>query len=393
VTPRRVWLPILSLAALLAVHLLEPVFAKLPGGNGIRRTLAKARSRELHAADMQAQAAGYYEDLLNQAAQGPGSRSLFSRLLNEPAADADDGADSAGASAGSGFLAWAYKPNNKIVSRDGSVWMANSFGMADKQYTLEKPPNTRRIALLGDSVIRGSGVEFGKNFEALTENWLNETQRSNSARNYEILNFAVQGYRITQTVDVLLERTPPFKPDVYVVGMTELTAYQHWAVHLAVLITRKKDLKYDYLRQLARRTNLKASEEIYGIQHKLEPHRMDVMRWAFTEMKAGADRQGSKLILLLVPSVFESRLAQAQFAGIPVLARELGIPVIDLLDVYKDVDVEDLDSYRVSSTDRHPNERGHKLIFDALCRKIQTDAEIASILLDQEPNPAVRAAR
>src|SRR5271165_4737135 len=49
----------------------------------------------------------------------------------------------------------------------------NSFGFVGREWTVTKPPNTRRVALLGDSIMMGLGIDSSHSFATLLEDRLN----------------------------------------------------------------------------------------------------------------------------------------------------------------------------------------------------------------------------
>jgi hypothetical protein len=55
---------------------------------------------------------------------------------------------------------------------------------------------------------------------------------------------------------------------------------------------------------------------------------------------------------------------------------ELGVPVIDLLDTFEG----ELSRYWLRPWDRHPNEAGHRLLFENLYRKLQADPRAAGLI-------------
>jgi lysophospholipase L1-like esterase len=384
---RRILVPTLSLLALLGTAWLAPKLRRLPGGSLLNRSLEKARSRELNLRDLDALTAGYYEDLLDEGSHLVSSGSLFSCIVQpgeNVAATVNVNMDSRGRQPAP-FLFYEYKPNlKKHISGLQDELITNSFGMPDREYALEKPPATRRIAVLGDSIFAGWGVPFGRNFESLLENRLNEQYRDENVRQFEVLNFSVDGYRITQTLGVALDKAPQFHPDVYLVGLSDITVLRRWGYHLRLLVESKADLKYDYLRQLAKRAELRP-EDNDVLPAKLAPFRLPTIRWALSEMKSNAERHGAKMILILVSSVSDAQLVRSGFNGIPEIARELGLPLLDLTDTFENV--PDLNTFRVGTKDRHPNEQGHRMLFENLHAKILADREISLTILGHSPSP------
>ena len=94
--------------------------------------------------------------------------------------------------------------------------VTNSFGMANPEYGYEKPPHTRRVAWLGDSVSVGP---YGGSFETLLENRLNQDSPVLGIEKFQMLNFSVPGYILLQKMDVALEKAPKFHPDIYIVQL------------------------------------------------------------------------------------------------------------------------------------------------------------------------------
>ena len=95
----------------------------------------------------------------------------------------------------------------------------NSFGMRGPETTLEKPPGTYRIALLGDSFAFGWGVEQDKMFAKVAEDTLN-SKLTNEPK-VEILNFGTPGYSTFQETALFREEGLRYKPDAVLVYFVE----------------------------------------------------------------------------------------------------------------------------------------------------------------------------
>ena len=75
----------------------------------------------------------------------------------------------------------------------GVRWSTNALGLRDRPYAREKPAGTFRIALVGDSIGAGWGVDDGLAFESVLEGVLDARSRAAGGPAVEILNFAVPG--------------------------------------------------------------------------------------------------------------------------------------------------------------------------------------------------------
>ena len=91
----------------------------------------------------------------------------------------------------------------------------NSGGFRDHEYAREKPEDTTRIVVLGDSVIWGHGIVLADTFAKQLEELLNERLEGN----YEVLNFGVSGYSLQQEVEQFVERASHYQPDIAILGL------------------------------------------------------------------------------------------------------------------------------------------------------------------------------
>lgn len=88
----------------------------------------------------------------------------------------------------------------------------NAIGFRGGPVSVEKPPGTRRILVLGDSNSFGYGVEEEQRYSDLLAGSL--------PKGYEVLNFGVFGYGTDQAA-LLFERNGlMFKPDIVVLGFS-----------------------------------------------------------------------------------------------------------------------------------------------------------------------------
>jgi len=95
----------------------------------------------------------------------------------------------------------------------------NSVGFRGKEYPVSKPENTYRIALLGDSVAFGWGVEIEDSIGYQLEMLLNRRKRQN--KRFEVLNFGIPGYNTAQEVRLLEIKVLPYSPDLILLFFTQ----------------------------------------------------------------------------------------------------------------------------------------------------------------------------
>lgn len=106
------------------------------------------------------------------------------------------------------------------VQEEGSAYVRiNSRGMRDKERSLEKPENTYRIAVLGDSYTEARQVDQAKTYPAILEQQLAACPAL-SGQKPEVLNFGVSGFGTTQELLQLREKVWDFQPDLVLLGFT-----------------------------------------------------------------------------------------------------------------------------------------------------------------------------
>lgn len=104
------------------------------------------------------------------------------------------------------------KDRVKIV--ENIEYRTNSDGLRDYEYTIEKPPGTRRIIFLGDSFTFGMGVRIEDTYVKQLEDILSS---SSSSGRWEVMNLGLSGFNAAQEVEFLVEKGLKYKPDIVVV--------------------------------------------------------------------------------------------------------------------------------------------------------------------------------
>jgi lysophospholipase L1-like esterase len=112
-------------------------------------------------------------------------------------------------------------PRLRFDLRPGSLARAeveyriNAHGLRGPETSVEKPSGVRRIAVLGDSIAFGYWVAEEEAFPHQLQEMLNQ---DSSGAKVEVLNFAVPGYNLDQSIETLQVKALGFDPDVVVLG-------------------------------------------------------------------------------------------------------------------------------------------------------------------------------
>jgi hypothetical protein len=102
--------------------------------------------------------------------------------------------------------------------REGEAYIRiNSAGLRDREHAIAKPPNTLRIAILGDSYAEAFQVPMERAFWSVLERTLPGCQTLRG-KNLEVINFGVSGYGTAQALQTLRHKVWPYQPDIVVLA-------------------------------------------------------------------------------------------------------------------------------------------------------------------------------
>lgn len=309
---------------------------------------------------------GYYEDLMQAKSSGKAT-TIISHLITGK--DMLTAAQSPDIYWHRGFLLYEAKPNLNFPNTvEGGPVTTNSYGLFDHEYSLQKPAHVRRIALFGDSVTRGWGVNLDQRYGNLLEKALN----AGGKENFQVLNFASTAYTLPQIFDVAEEKASVFQPDVYLLAVTDMTGGLEWGDQLLQLINTNEDLKYDFLRNVAKESGIKNDDSTALERWKLAPYRQNTLRDIFLQMRALTERRSATLIVVFIPSAQDQDVLDDGFQPLRECLKNTNILVIDVSDTFKGKDIAKL---RRNWDDPHPTAKGHQLIAENLYNKLRQNPE------------------
>jgi lysophospholipase L1-like esterase len=118
-------------------------------------------------------------------------------------------------------LAALYKPNVHGIHA-GALYRTNSHGIRGAEYSPHADAGSVRIAVTGDSVTMGWGVDEEATYAARLQEALNDSPvEGESARaRYEVLNFGMAGLNTERSIERLIEKSRVYRPRVAVYGFT-----------------------------------------------------------------------------------------------------------------------------------------------------------------------------
>lgn len=362
------------------------------------RILASLRGQQLNTREENLRNRGYYEklDLRNQV----GSRLLD--VIGQRPADWEGNAHLTT----SGVLEerrdlqrWHLLPSRSITW-NGKPFSTNRWGMRDRDYSMEKPEGTVRIALLGMSVVMGAYVGDDETFEALLEKRLNEDAAMGRGAAVEILNFAVGGHNSLQQLAYLEDQALDFDPDVVMIINADRPRYSMENLLLKTIghgipveYPRLREMlddvgmdevdmsgtpiPFDFLRRLAARAGIDTAMPWNEAKARLQGIGDPVVAWTLGRI-ARTSREAKAIPLMVVLNAVRD---PAQ--GEPIYlsaAADHGVELFDLRDVFEG---QDYASLTVEPWDNHPNAAGHRLIADRLYEEFQRHRQALGLELQK----------
>lgn len=281
---------------------------------------------------------------------------------------------------------YVLKPNMKTTHR-GASWTTNSLGMRDREYVTTKPPGTVRIALVGDSIGSGWGVEDGEPFESLIEGRLNDLGRGlalcenappvarpvrnmmlQNADRVEVLNFSVPGHAPGQRWEQFHRVGWSMSPDIVIFEATP--ADPGWDERrLRGLLARNVGWDAPQYRDAISASKAPHGGNFETYKSTLKPHRWAILENVYRNAVAECRERKVVPVWVLIPRVGKPISVEDRHRLVG-LARSAGFgAIIDLSDAFDGIEPAEL---AIGPEDFHPNARGHRLLADALEQALDT---------------------
>jgi len=365
-SPRRFGVQAAGVLAVSAVCIyvaLRPL-TLVPLSPSLASAVAEIRGRHPNVADIKQMQRGYYEDL------GDATRfntELWSVLGGQPK---DWRTESIGRGRDDAIEV-EFIPSSRGAQK-GVVRTINSLGMRDREYTVERPAGTFRIALVGTSHDAGWGVGDEETYENVAEARLNREISPRTGMKYEIMNFSYEGYKPIQKLAVIERKIFDFRPDV-VLYVANLYEYDWLFRSVPYLIRKNLVHEFPFIAEAMQRGNLivkpgEAPPEVVTVAYKLGPFADDTMSALFRRLRASCEARGVRPVVVLLETADEGWTQSPVFA--PVFGRlksqaeSAGIKVLDLHGAF--AGVRDRASLLLAPGDTHSSAKGHQLLGDRL---------------------------
>jgi lysophospholipase L1-like esterase len=263
---------------------------------------------------------------------------------------------------------------------EGTSVTTNSRGLRERELPLAKPPGTRRIVFVGDSVTFGPGVRDDQPFPRVLETSLDESV----AGPIQTINTGVVGYNSIQELARLEQAGLPYQPDVVVLTflandlLETFTIFDHQyepdgsLADVKVWLRRNSHL-YRFLQDMYWRVGQQLRRSREGPTEPLRKRdRLEERLGTLSEMIRLTRANGASFLLVVYPDNMDDPVSPGPSGERVTLREELtrfaareGVPLVDLTAALGDVRDPRARQYRLRE-DPHPSVEGHRVIAEAL---------------------------
>ena len=255
------------------------------------------------------------------------------------------------------------KPDDDTYKK-GVHWQTNSQGMRDRAYAVAKPRQTFRIALVGDSIGAGWGVDVERRFESILERTWDARSQAASGLAVEIINCAVPGQSPGQRWCHFCQVGRPMNPDMVIYESTASDV--GWDERrLRYLLARGIGWDSPVYRGALERAGVARLGSPDDYKRALRPWHWDILAGVYQTMAEECRSTGVPIVWLLVPRVGRPNDEPDQRSLVKA-ARAAGVTrIVDVTDAYGGLDPADL---AVEPDDFHPNAKAHERLAQRLDR-------------------------
>jgi len=242
----------------------------------------------------------------------------------------------------------------------------NSRGLRDKEYSLEKPANTFRVAVIGGSFTVPAGVEIDEAFHSILENRLN---KENPDFNYEFINFGVSGYRINNKIATLENKALKYNPDLilFILDDSQFTEDEEKEFKPK---SQKNQFFQSFTYKLISKNKLFTQDN--KDQEFLDEHKTGLDQFNLELQKLSNISQKNKVPICVV--VLDHDYSHYELSGeIKRLVENNNLYYSNTLASFQDIDISELTIYKI---DIHPNSKANQIFADTIYMDLKNQSLI-----------------
>ncbi len=232
----------------------------------------------------------------------------------------------------------------------------NSQGFRDKEYSLEKPEKTFRVAVIGGSFTVPAGVEIDEAFHSLLEE---RFKKENPGSNYEFINFGVSGYRINNKMATLKHKALKYNPDLilFILDGSQFTEEEEEEEFNPK--PQKNQFFQSFTYKLISKNKLfkNNNEKEFLDEHK---RGLDEFNLKLQELSNISQKNNVPIYIVVLDHDYSHYQLSAD---IKQLVENNNLYYVNTIPSFQDLDISELIIYK---TDIHPNSKANKIFANAI---------------------------
>lgn len=253
----------------------------------------------------------------------------------------------------------------------------NSLGMRDlaEPTSVLNPATTTRIAVVGDSIAFGAGVNDGETFSAVMEKMLNSST-SGKKEEIEVLNLAVGGYSARNYLQVVKHKALPLKPQIIIISYCLNDPELDLTQPLHSFFRSRAWYEHLYLWKQYYRAQIRVKELFFGngdyirYLHRYPPS-WDSVVTSFREISALTKEKNISVYLVVMPHIPVLGSKPYKYLDLHQqvcdATKTVGFSCFDLYPAFANYTPADL---WISYNDGHPNALGHQIIAQQIVNQL-----------------------
>jgi lysophospholipase L1-like esterase len=286
-----------------------------------------------------------------------------------------------------------------VSFEDGAWYRINRDGIRDRDFPLDKPAGTFRIAAVGDSVTFGLGLELEDTWPKQLERELRKTDPR-----VEVINFGVMGYNTPQEAERIQDKVLKYSPDLIIVDYSlndigifsrerrVLGTYRGFDSYLTTgigfidrLLSHSKTYIFIKTRLFLKKTEkarpqyskdgrklIKKGYSRYFFDAYQETENKQILNAAMAKIRALTQPRIPVLFVIHTElKDMDHYLFTEIHETVKKLCRDYGFPVLDPLADMLAYKASDL---RISRANIHPNALGNKVFIQAISRYLRANS-------------------
>lgn len=254
-------------------------------------------------------------------------------------------------------LRFEHRPNvqARLMGVDVNI---NADGLRDREHSRQKGKKTVRIAVVGDSITFGWGVAQEQTYPRQLESALNQRRPLGPDIAFEVINFGVGNYGITDVAAMLEHKALAYRPDLILYGAFINDAEVPEQVGGGVGFLRRSVFAvwlWGRIDALGRQFGWREDYRNYYLGMYREGHPGPALvKTSLSDMQKLCAERHLPLVVLLFPELHED--SGVAFAPIRDFYQQVTTESgIDYFDLQAALPKTGLRRYWVSADDSHPN--------------------------------------